>query len=291
MPRLATTAVASVRNPTVRGAKLDAHYRSYLLPKQSGGTRTILVPEPWLKGLQRRIYEKLLRPLGAHDCAHGFVPGRSILTNATPHVGKSVVVTCDIAKAFPSITWSLVLHALKRDLGERLSGPAISLLVDICCHAGGLPIGAPTSPALLNRVLLPADRIFAAEADKHGLSYTRYADDLTFSGGNDAPGMLRIVRRILGEIGLHLDDRKTNIFRCGRRQMVTGLSVNQRANVPRRLRRRLRAAVHRQVHGDEPQWHGKPLSLASLKGHLHFLEMIDPDSASVLLQQLQEPSA
>lgn len=268
------------------GARLDAQYLEWTLPKRSGGTRTISAPVPSLKRTQRAILRGLLDPVGAHPCAQGFVKGRSIKSNAALHVGRQVVVNGDVANCFPSVRWPLVLAALRRDFGGDLSPQAISLLVDLCTSRGGLPIGAPTSPALLNRVLLRSDEILTEQAELRGCVYSRYADDLTFSGDHRAVEMLGVARGVLGRIGLTLDPKKTNIFRRGRRQMVTGLVVNQQVSVPRRLRRRLRAATHRASQGLATAWHGQPQSLAALKGRIAFIAMVHPREAANLRAQL-----
>ena len=263
-------AFGATRFQAAHGCALDDCYTTYPLPKKAGGTRTITVPPSWLRLLQRGLYEQVLRPLGTHESAHGFVPERSIVTNAMPHVGRSVVVNCDIANCFPSVRWSLVLAALRRDLGQRFAPVTISCLVDICCYQGGLPVGAPTSPALLNRVLVRTDAFLAEEARRRDCRYTRYADDLTFSGDARAVGLLRRAASSLARIGLTFDQKKTNIYRGGRRQMVTGLVVNRQVSVPRRLRRRMRAAVHAVEQGRVPSWHGEPTTLSSLRGRLAF---------------------
>jgi retron-type reverse transcriptase len=162
----------------------------------------------------------------------------------------------------------------------------LSLLCDLCTAEGGLPIGAPTSPALLNRVLLKTDEILSAAAQSRGVRYTRYADDLSFSGENGAVQMLGIARRTLAQIGLELDPRKTNVFRRGRRQVVTGLVVNDQVSVPRRIRRRLRAAVHRVEQGQAPHWHGQDQGLDALQGRLAFLKMVNAREGSALIGRL-----
>jgi len=279
----ATGAIDRAAKP---GARLEAQYLEWKLPKRSGGTRTISAPAPSLKRAQRAILRGLLDPLGAHPRAQGFVKGRSIKSNAALHVGRQVVVNGDVANCFPSVRWPLVLAALRRDFGGDLSPQAISLLVDLCTSRGGLPIGAPTSPALLNRVLLRSDEILTEQAALRGCVYSRYADDLTFSGDHRAVEMLGVAKGVLGRIGLTLDPKKTNIFRRGRRQMVTGLVVNQQVSVPRRLRRRLRAATHRASQGLATAWHGQPQSLAALKGRIAFIAMVHPKEAASLRTKL-----
>lgn len=269
------------------GHKLDDEYRSYKLPKRSGGNRIISAPSPVLKRVQRAILHSILNPLGSHHTSYGFVAGRSIRDNAVRHVGQEVVVNCDVSNCFPSVSWSLVLGALRRDLSEDMSKAAISLLVDICTANGALPIGAPTSPCLLNRVLLRTDKILYRAASERNCQYTRYADDLTFSGDGHAVELLGIARRTIGQIGLTLDTGKTNIYRRGRRQIVTGLVVNDKVNVPRRIRRRLRAAMHNAELNKQPHWHGKPMEIESLRGQVSYLNSINEESAKKLIQRMK----
>jgi len=278
--------LALARRGAPAGEKLDHAYQQHLLPKKSGGSRVISAPDAGLKRVQRAVLERLLAPLGQHEAAHGFAPGRSIVGNAQVHVGQSVVVNADVRSCFPSVRWPLVLAALRRDLSPQLSPVAISLLCDLCTAEGGLPIGAPTSPALLNRVLLKTDEILSAAASARGVRYTRYADDLTFSGGDAAVEMLGIARRTLAQIGLELDPGKTNIFRRGRRQVVTGLVVNDQVSVPRRIRRRMRAAVHRAEQGQAPLWHDEEQGLDALQGRLAFVRMVHPEEGTALMKRL-----
>ena len=270
------------------GKRLDHMYLKWSLPKKSGGVRIISAPNPSLKIVQRRILEKLLDPLGFHSCAYGFTKGRSIKDNALVHIGNPIVTNVDISNCFPSVRWPLVLGVLRRDLGSKLSSSAISTLADICTAEGGLPIGAPTSPSLLNRVLLVSDRILEMESKKRSCNYSRYADDLTFSGEHGAIEMIGVSKGVLGRIGLSLDPKKTNIFRKGRRQAVTGLVVNQHVSVPRRIRKRLRAAVHSAENGRQITWQGTDQSLQSLEGRLSFLAMIHLKEGQALKTRIKE---
>ena len=284
-------ALAMCRSAHGAGGQLDGAYAEHHIPKKTGGTRMISAPHPLLRHTQRLILDKLLAPLGAHPAACGFVPGRSIVHNAQPHVGRAVVVNADIRNCFPSVRWPLVLAALRRELGHRLSTTAIGLLLDLCTARGALPVGAPTSPALLNLVLRRTDQVLHDSAQRKGVRYTRYADDITFSGDNSALGLLRLAERTLAQIDLTLDPAKTNVFRPGRRQMVTGLVVNQQVAVPRAVRRRLRAAVHHAQNGAPFHWDGQPQSLAALRGRLAFVAMVNQAHAKPLIEGLRRVSA
>jgi Reverse transcriptase (RNA-dependent DNA polymerase) len=272
----------SPRTPEERGHNFDALYRVSELAKKNGGTRTITAPVPRLKRLQRRLLANGFATLPLHEAARGFRAGESIVSNATPHTGKALVVNLDIQSFFPSTTYPLILRACRRLAAGRLSPRAVFLLADLCSYRGALPTGAPTSPAIGNLVLTPADRALAAAAARVGADYTRYADDLTFSGGGETHRLIPFVKRVLGGLGYRIERRKINLFRRGRRQMVTGLVVNEKANWPRHLRRLLRAAVDRRRRGGTPVWHGRPLADEQLRGLIAFLNMTRPEEAANL---------
>ncbi|MBM3611710.1 MAG: RNA-directed DNA polymerase, partial [Alphaproteobacteria bacterium] len=195
-----------------------------------GAKRRITAPVPVLKAIQRRLLDAVLAEAPCHPAATGFRPGVSIADNARPHVGRKVVLNVDIEGFFPNTRFKLVRRAVERALPRRLSPEARRLVVDACSMGGGLPIGAPTSPAIANLVMLPVDRALAKVAARHGIAYTRYADDLTLSG-DDPARMLPFLRELVGQLGYRLDPKKTNFFRRGRRQVVTGLVVNDRVSV------------------------------------------------------------
>jgi RNA-directed DNA polymerase len=279
---------------TTSGTVFDARYHTWELPKKSGGKRKITAPERSLKYLQRRMLEggfnRLLTEEHLGDSAHGFIPGRNIVTNAAPHIGQPLVVNVDIESFFPSIRYALILKAVAQlnDLeGISLSAAAQRLIADLCSYQGALPTGSPTSPAIANLTLRNLDQSLATLCMAQGITYTRYADDLTFSGDNSARTVLPFVKKCLAELGLELDEKKTNLFRRGRRQIVTGLVVNEKPNLPRRLRRELRAAVHRRSHGVTPTWDDRPMDDNELAGRLAFLQMVQPEEAERHRQRLR----
>lgn len=273
------------------GCRFDGSYARHSIPKKNGGMREIHAPAAALKAVQRLVNERILQPLGVHEAAWGFVSGRGIVGNAARHAGQAVVACADIRSCFPSVGRGLVISVLRRDLGERFSDAALMRLVDIVLAEGVLPTGAPTSPALLNRVLLKTDEILTDAADRRDCVYTRYADDLTFSGGDGVVGLLGITTGVLQRIGLELDPRKTNIFRKGRRQCCTGLVVNEKVSVRRDYARRLRAAVHAVSCGRTPELDGCVLSIPMLRGHIAFLESVKPAEGARLRESLTEALA
>lgn len=263
-----------------RGRQFDDLYHTYLLPKRTGGNRMITAPHAGLKRVQRAILREGFAYLALADAATGFRPGRSIRDHAAAHAGRAVVVSVDIDSFFPSTTYAQVMRVCGKVCDGRLSPRAVRFLTDICSYGGALPTGAPTSPAIANAVLIGVDRALAAAAERRGVAYTRYADDLTFSGDDHAVRFIPFARRLLRGQGYRLDDRKTMIFRRGRRQVVTGLVVNERPDIPRPLRRRLRAALHQREHGQRPRWHDKSMSDQELRGWLAFSSMLRPELAN-----------
>jgi retron-type reverse transcriptase len=275
--------------PKAAGTRFDGIYRTWLLPKRRGGNREISAPISYLKAVQRALLDTLLARVPLHPCATGFRPGYSIKVNANPHVGKPVVVNVDISGFFQNTSLTIVRSAIGKSVPKQMSQSARLLLFDICTRQGGLPTGAPTSPAIANIGLVHFDNAISKACDRHGITYTRYADDLTFSGGD--PGkVLPYVEEWLARFGYALDRKKTNFFRRGRRQVVTGLVVNDKVSIPRSMRRKLRAAVHNfNAKGTEViHWHGKPMSLAELTGRIAFLNSIDTQKGQALLAKLAE---
>jgi RNA-directed DNA polymerase len=271
------------------------HYVTFAIPKRSGGERLIMAPKRRLKALQRRLNALLCAKLPASEYAHGFRNGRSVRTNAQPHVGKRVLLQLDIREFFPSIHFGRVRGLL---VALGYSYPVASVLAALMTEpprqpaavgdkiyfapvgSRACPQGAPTSPPLSNALLLKMDRRLAGLARRRGFAYTRYADDLTFSGDDIATAhALRILAsRIVEDEGFQINGEKTRIVRDGSRQCVTGVVVNHVLGLSRQQRRRLRAAIHRcalaQAAGTS-----EPATLMRLEGELAYLHMLNPQQA------------
>lgn len=235
------------------------HYRVTPIPKRVGA-RLLEIPKPRLREIQRKIVRRILDHVPAHGAAHGFVRGRSPRTFGIPHAGREVVISVDLKNFFPSIginrvvaifdalgypknvAWNLAYLCTTSTPAGRLSGlpyAATSLL-----RARHLPQGAPTSPALANLAARMLDIRLTALANSMGLRYTRYADDLAFSGDVDVDKVLWVVGRIVADEGFALNPLKTRIRRAHRRQVLTGLVVNDWPAVPRKEYDELRAILH-----------------------------------------------
>lgn len=221
-------------------------YTERFIDKRSGGTRRLLVPTPDLKEVQHRILKRLLARLTVHPAATGFEPGTSIVHNAAQHTGQSVVLCMDIVDFFSQTTDDRVTAYFQRVGWNR---EAAELLTRLTTWEGGLPQGAPTSPRLSNLVNHVLDARIERFVHQRKGTYTRYADDICISFPKDYPkrvrGTVQVVGRHLKAFGYQLNAKKTRILRQHQQQKVTGLVVNERVNVPRRIRRKLRAIEHR----------------------------------------------
>ncbi|WP_445287600.1 reverse transcriptase domain-containing protein [Variovorax atrisoli] len=289
-----------------------SHYQRFTMPKKSGGERQISAPMPRLKRAQYWVLDNILAKMPVHEAAHGFMPGRSILTNAAPHVGRDVVVNLDLKDFFPSIGMRRV-RGVFRQLGY--SSQVASLLALLCTEAPTdevqldgsryfvargervLPQGAPTSPMITNLLCRRLDARLAASAAKLGFRYTRYADDLTFSAGpehsRDTAKLLWRVKQIVASEGLTLHPDKQQVMRRHRQQHVTGIVVNDKLSVDRDTLRRFRAVLHQaERHGPQGlQWNGNSDVIGALRGYANFIAMADAARAEPYLQRVRALAA
>ena len=226
---------------------LAPRYRTFAIEKRSGLQRIIEEPEADLKRMQRLILRRLLGRLRSHPAAHGFERSRSIVTAALPHARRAVVLRMDVHDFFHSTSRERVLRYFRRiGWGAEAAG----LLTKLCTSRGGLPQGAPTSPRLSNLLNFRLDARLSALARAHGASYTRYADDMTFSFSSDEHesivAVIQTTKKALRDEGYRLHtDRKLRVLRPHMRQTVAGLVVNDGVRLPRTTRRWLRAVEHR----------------------------------------------
>ncbi len=284
------------------------HYIRFEVPKRSGGVRVLHAPHQTLADAQRWVFENVLRKLEVEEPAHGFVTSRSIATNAAPHAGKALVVNLDLKDFFPSITFPRVRSVFRRTGYSPAVATILALLCTECprrqvsydgrsyhvaTNPRGLPQGACTSPALSNLVCRRLDRRLAGLTRHLGLTYTRYADDLTFSGDasfEDRIGYLIVsVRHIASDEGFAIQDAKTRVLGRNAAQVVTGLVVNDRPKASRSEIRRLRAILHRaRFEGLEAQNRdGRPDFPAYLRGKIAFVAMTQPELGARMLAEFE----
>jgi hypothetical protein len=280
------------------------HYHYRVMEKQSGGLRLIEAPKPRLKQLQRRILSAILENVPPHHAVHGFVKGRSIQTFAAPHVGRQVVLRMDLEDFFPSFPAARIQTVFRtfgypESVADLLGGmctnaaphdvwPRAALAARELYDRPHLPQGAPTSPALANICAYRTDCRLAGLAKSAGAVYTRYADDLAFSG--DADFGRRVERFsthaavILMEEGLTVNHRKTRVMRQGVRQHLAGLVTNAKVNVMRLDYDRLKAILTNCVRfGPASQNRDGHLDFrAHLLGRVGFVAMIHREKGARL---------
>ncbi len=290
-------------------APTRVHYVSFDVPKKSGGLRRLSAPHQKLAAVQHWILTNILNLLPIHENAHGFVAKSSVLTNAKPHVGATVVLNADLSNFFPTITFPRV-DGVFRKLGYS---PAVSAILALLCTecprqtlklgdtiyyaATGpraLPQGACTSPAISNQIAEKLDRRMSAMASKLNWKYTRYADDLTWSTiGEVTPSVgyvLARMRHIVEDEGFVLNHAKTRIQRRSQQQSVTGVVVNDRMSVPRQTIRQVRAILHnaQQTGLDAQNRDGHPHFRDWLSGMIGWVTMVNPEQGHKLQAELAQ---
>jgi hypothetical protein len=292
------------------------HYRYAFVPKKTGAPRLIESPKPRLMAIQRRILHEILDLVPTHDSVHGFVAGRSCLSAAQLHAGESVVVAVDLKDFFLNTRLSRV-HHIFRSLGYPWA--VARVLTGLCStstprsvfsrvpiaqrhdwltqkihQSPHLPQGAPTSPALANLAAWQLDVRVRGLARTYAANYTRYADDLAFSGDRDFAGRIKPFLAGMEDIarseGFVLNDRKTRIMRRAGCQRVTGVVVNEHINVPRAVFDALKATLHNCRRNGPVAENRADLAdfRAHLDGKVTWVEQVNPARAQRLRRMFNE---
>lgn len=231
------------------------HYHTVEIPKRRGGVRSLTVPSDTMKWVQRGLLQVLTHLFPRHRCAVGFERGESPLTHARHHVRKRFVYVVDIEDFFPSITWARI-YGMMQAYPFELPPHAARVLANLATYDGALPQGAPSSPILANLLCRKLDSRLFKWARTNGYQYSRYADDLAFSTNKDEFPVSdrKFIEQVIQEEGFSINSEKCRLMPYSRRQMVTGLIVNKKPNLPRSYVRGLRALLHNvERHGWESQ--------------------------------------
>lgn len=290
-----------------------SHYIRFKIPKKTGGERLISAPMPKLKQAQHWILSNILDKVEVSEEAHGFRRDRSILTNAQPHVGAEVAINFDLQDFFPSISYKRV-KGLFRAIGYSEAAATIFSL--LCTEAETvqveldgktyyvalgerfLPQGSPASPALSNILCRRLDKRLNAMAAELGFTYTRYADDLTFSASGDSLrqicNILRRTESIVAHEGFALNPAKTRIMRRKSSQIeVTGVVVNEFPNCDRKTLKRFRTLLF-QIERDGiegKRWGNSSNVIAAIQGFASFVAMVNPEKGRQFQAQIQRIKA
>lgn len=289
-------------------APTRSHYVYFKVPKKGGGERQLATPHRQLAAAQRWVLANILDKLPVHDAAHGFVRGRSTVTNADQHVGADIVINTDLCDFFPSITFYRA-EGLFRSFGYSPAAATILALICTECPrelltcAGkayfaaigirGLPQGACTSPAISNLISRNLDHRLSGIAARLGCRYSRYADDITFSAADDMQDfvgyLLARIRHISEDEGFRVNEKKTRVLRNHTRQSVTGVVVNDTRSVNREMIRRLRAILHnaRRTGLAAQNRSNIPHFKSWLRGKIAYVEMVAPKRGRELREQFE----
>lgn len=265
------------------------HYSRFFIWKDEEHTkkRWIEAPDEMLKGIQEQILHNVLYKMAPTKFAHGFIHGRSIVSCAKEHTGKKFVLKLDLKNFFPSISRDMVYGAMFSELtpeNVKIIIPAIEL----CLMDGRLPQGAPTSPAISNIVCKHLDMVLYGIANKFGLTYTRYADDLIFSSNDDTIyGVIPIIKSTIVKFGLVVNEKKVKVLKKHQRQTVTGLVVNAdgKTSVRRKKRMNLRAFMHQILIGKKPL---DRVNMNRLRGNVNLINMANPEQGKWFIEKLNE---
>jgi retron-type reverse transcriptase len=231
-----------------------AKYKCFEIPKRSGGKRQIKAPGPMLALLQRRVANLLYDCLdelkkatpARRSLAHGFEKKRNIITNASLHKRRRYVLNLDLADFFPSINFGRIRGFFLKDKHFALQTKVATMIAQVACHENELPQGSPCSPVISNLVGHLLDARLARLAKTHKCTYSRYADDITFStsrkdfplelaapvpGGKFEWQLGAELRNKIEHSGFKINDKKTRMQFRGSRQVTTGLMVNEKVNI------------------------------------------------------------
>lgn len=285
-------------------------YKRFEIAKKRGGIREIYAPATSLKIIQQKLNQVLQSVYSAKPSAHGFLPKRNIVTNSLPHVKKRYVLNLDLKDFFPSINFGRVRGMFMHTPYNR-NHEVATTLAQICCFNGYLPQGAPTSPIVSNMLCAKLDSRLQKLAKEHRSTYTRYADDITFSTSrpkfptslaffSGETGKLEIgdeLKTAIQENGFEINERKNRLQPYSRHQEVTGITVNLFSNVRRDYVREIRGMLHAwQIYGldaaeatyraryagKHPESERENLSFKKVvQGKLNFLKMVKGENNRV----------
>ncbi|WP_421589183.1 reverse transcriptase family protein [Rahnella aceris] len=256
-------------------------YREFSIPKKRGGTRKISSPYPSLLMCQKWIYKNILLNDKPHNACHGFTPSRSIITNASVHLSQPCLLKIDLKDFFPSIPINWIINYFKN---KGYTHNVSFYLASLCCNDRKMAQGASTSPYLSNLLLKGLDTRLSNLSEKYLLSYSRYADDMCFSGKYIPHRMVEVVKKIIENYGLLVNDDKTALLINSNKKIITGISVSgDTLSLPREYKRKLKNELHFiQKHGYishiTQQKIKDPNYIFSIFGRVNYWLQIEPDN-------------
>lgn len=250
----------------------DKYYKTYTINKKSGGKREISQPNKSMKGLQAWILANILNRLSASNSSKGFEKGSSTYFNAIPHIGSTSLLTVDLKDYFPSIKRKQVFNIFKAVGYNNLISVVLS---NICTYKNSLPQGGPCSPKLANLASWRLDVRIQGYVGRRGINYTRYADDLSFSGISPikVAQIIPMVKEIIKDENFQINPSKTRIAGLSKAKLVTGLVVtNDSVGVGTNTYKKIRAKIH-SLCNQQPQEDQK--LFYEVSGWLAYLNSVD----------------
>lgn len=219
----------------------EGQYKTAYIRKSNGKKREIHKPDPTLKKFQKAIYIRILKDMPISSCATAYRKGASLRKATAVHIGKPVILKLDIQNFFGSIPYKTVREMF---LKHGFDTDTATTLTTLVCYKGRLPQGTPTSPAISNIVIREFDEKVAEFCIQRNIAYTRYSDDMTFSGEFEKEEIMFFVEDNLKKAGFALNQKKTQFIKQGQRQTVTGVVVNKKQQLPKNYRREIRKEIH-----------------------------------------------
>lgn len=263
--------------------RLEKHYHTVFIPKRDGTKRRLSVPDLILKDVQRSIAKNILAYYPVSKYATAYRVGSSVQKNAALHVRKKKILKLDIEGFFDHISYSRVKDTVFYE--AKFSAPIRILLTMLCYYRETLPQGAPTSPAITNIIMYEFDETVGTYCDERGISYTRYCDDMTFSGEFEEKELVALVKAELKKLGLFLKNRKTVVVTSAKRQTVTGLVVNEKINPAKEYKKKIRQQMYYikrfgiQSHAERQGITDVSAYLSSLRGQIAFVLQTCPQNS------------
>lgn len=262
---------------------ISKHYISVKIPKRNGGVRRLSIPDKALMSVQKAIAQKLLAYEPVSSYAKAYKPASNVKKNAAPHIAKPKILKLDIKDFFDNIKYSTVKD--KVFPSEKYSEANRILLAMLCYHEDSLPQGAPTSPIITNIIMREFDEAVGQRFGEKNIAYTRYCDDMTFSGDFDEMQVISFVEEELKKLTLSLNRKKTHVISSSSRQTVTGITVNKKLNIPKEYKRRIRQEIFfckkngTEGHIENIASELSPLKyLHSLQGKINYVLQITPEN-------------
>lgn len=265
---------------------LEKHYHNVLIPKRDGSKRKLSVPDLILKSVQKSIADNILSQYPISSYAKAYKIGSNVQRNAQPHVGKKKILKLDIEGFFDHILYSQVKNIVFCE--EKFAEPIRVLLTMLCYYKESLPQGAPTSPAITNIIMYDFDEAVGSFCNEKKIAYTRYCDDMTFSGDFDEKEVIAFVKGELCKLGLFLKNRKTAVIPASKRQTVTGIVVNEKMNITKEYKKKIRQEMHYiqkfglDEHVSRCKTADKQQYVLSLRGRIAFVLQTTPNDCEFL---------